>query len=103
MARRHREKLIPVHATIQYWMHVSAGRYSELDIQARYLDKAGAKRAQWAPAFAGAHRLHAFEDRGDALPAADAHGDQRVALLRALEFVERLHREDRAGGAYRMP
>src|SRR5260221_591877 len=43
-----------------------------------------------------------LEDRGDTLPAADAHGDQRVALLRALELVERLHRQDRAGGADRM-
>src|SRR5689334_1714342 len=44
----------------------------------------------------------ALEDRGDALAAADAHGHERVALLRALQLVERLHREDAAGGADRM-
>src|SRR5688572_24359920 len=42
--------------------------------------------------------LLAFEDRGDPLSAADAHGDQRIALLHALELVERLHGQDRAGG-----
>src|SRR5437870_8827412 len=43
--------------------------------------------------------LDPLEDRGDALAAADAHGHERVALLRALELVERLHRQDRAGRA----
>src|SRR5712671_921066 len=43
-----------------------------------------------------------LEDRGDALAAADAHRDERVALLRALELVERLHGEDGSCGADRM-
>src|SRR4051812_4449477 len=46
--------------------------------------------------------LHALEDGGDTLPAADAHGDKRVALADALELVERLPREDRAGRADRV-
>src|SRR5207253_7972354 len=41
-------------------------------------------------------------NRRDALPTADAHGDERVALLRALQLVERLDGEDAAGGADRM-
>lgn len=36
------------------------------------------------------------------LTAADAHGDQPVAPAGALQVVERLHRQDRAGGADRM-
>src|SRR4051812_42375551 len=43
--------------------------------------------------------LNPFEDGRDALSAADAHGNERIALLRALELVERLDREDAAGGA----
>src|SRR6185436_3285704 len=43
-----------------------------------------------------------LEDCGDPLPSADAHRDQRVALLRALELVERFHGEDAARGADRM-
>src|SRR5437016_6416795 len=46
--------------------------------------------------------LDPLEDRSDALAAADAHGHERVALLRALELVERLHGQDRAGRADRM-
>ena len=43
-----------------------------------------------------------LEDRGDALAAADAHGDQRVAAAGALQLVDRLDGEDRAGGADRV-
>src|SRR5512138_2096866 len=46
--------------------------------------------------------LEALEDRRDPLAAADAHGYQRIALLRALQLVQRLDGEDGAGGADRM-
>src|SRR5438132_6969112 len=43
-----------------------------------------------------------LEDRRDALSAADAHGDERVALVGALELVERLDGENAARGTDRM-
>src|SRR5512141_1426360 len=46
--------------------------------------------------------LQTLEDGGDALPAADAHGDEPVTAARAREFVEALHGEDRARGADRV-
>src|SRR5262245_49185685 len=46
--------------------------------------------------------LLALEDRCDPLPAANAHRDQRVALLRAFQLVERLDGQDRAGRADRV-
>ena len=46
--------------------------------------------------------LQPLEHRRDALAAADAHRDQRVAAAGALQLVHRLDREDRAGRADRM-
>src|SRR5438874_1916137 len=46
--------------------------------------------------------LDALDHSGDALPAADAHGDERVASADALQLVHRLHREDATGGTDRM-
>src|SRR5262245_56823776 len=46
--------------------------------------------------------LHSFEHAGDALAAADAHGHHRVALVGALQFVERPDGEDAAGRTDRM-
>src|SRR3954451_22507804 len=46
--------------------------------------------------------LDPLEDRGDALPAADAHGNEGIPLADTLELVERLHGEDRAGRADRV-
>jgi hypothetical protein len=43
--------------------------------------------------------LHALEYRRDALAAADAHGHQRVAALDALQLIQRLDGDQRAGGA----
>src|SRR3954470_8708954 len=43
-----------------------------------------------------------FENRRDALSAADAHRDERIALVRALQLVERLDGENAAGRADRM-
>ena len=41
-----------------------------------------------------------LEDGGDALTAADAHGDERVASADTLQFVKGLGRDDGAGGAH---
>src|SRR3954452_6310792 len=41
----------------------------------------------------------AFENRRDALTAADAHRNQSIAAADALELVQRLHRQDAAGCA----
>src|SRR6185295_11194530 len=54
------------------------------------------------PNLRGTTSLGALEDRGDALTAADAHRHQRIALVGALELVERLHGEDGAGRADRV-
>lgn|GEM_PF-4490000 len=40
-----------------------------------------------------------LEDRRDALATADAHGDQRVLAADAVQFVDRLHRDQCAGRA----
>src|SRR5215212_5622565 len=44
-----------------------------------------------------------LEDGGDALAAADAHGDQRPPAPGALELVQRLDGQDGAGGPDRVP
>ena len=46
--------------------------------------------------------LNPFEHRRDPLAAADAHRHQRIASADAFQFVERLHRQDRARRADRM-
>src|SRR5262245_28801301 len=46
--------------------------------------------------------VQALEDRCDALAAANAHGDQSITAASALELVQRLHGQDRAGRADRM-
>ncbi len=46
--------------------------------------------------------LEALEDRGDALPAADAGGDHPVPPTAAAQLVEELRREDRAGSGDRV-
>src|SRR5713101_479765 len=43
--------------------------------------------------------LHALEYRGDALAAADAHGDQAIAPATALQFIHGLDGENATGGA----
>src|SRR5215469_17720806 len=43
-----------------------------------------------------------LEDGGDALAAADAHGDQGVVAAGAVQFVQRLDGQDRSGGADRV-
>ena len=45
---------------------------------------------------------YAFEQHGDALAAADAHGRQCITALDAVQFVNGLGRDDRTGGAHRM-
>ena len=50
------------------------------------------------PAAEAAPLCGALEDGGDALAAADAHGDQGAAAAGALELVEGLDGEDAAGG-----
>jgi hypothetical protein len=45
----------------------------------------------------GAGASDAFEDGGDALAAADAHRDERIAAVDALQLVQRLHRDQRTG------
>ena len=47
-------------------------------------------------------RSDALERQRDALAAADAHGHQRALAAGALKLVERLDRQDRAGGAARV-
>src|SRR6185437_15429430 len=56
------------------------------------------------PAAAQLHReaSNRLEDRGDALPAADAHRHQRVAPADPLQLVQRLDGDQRAGRADRM-
>src|SRR5690606_13609861 len=49
-----------------------------------------------------APRSETLEDGCDALPAADAHGHQRIAPAGAPQFVHGLDGEDGAGGADRM-
>jgi hypothetical protein len=44
----------------------------------------------------------ALEDRRDALPATDAHRHQRITPARAVQFRDRLGRDDRAGRAHRV-
>jgi len=44
-----------------------------------------------------------FEDGGDALAAADAHGDERVPAAGPAQLVQGLDGEDGAGGADRVP
>src|SRR5690349_2643213 len=44
----------------------------------------------------------ALEDHGDALATADAHGGQGVAALDALQLMDGLGGDDRAGGAHRV-
>jgi len=44
-------------------------------------------------------RSDALEDRGDALSTTDAHGHQRVLATDAVQFVEGLDGDQRAGGA----
>src|SRR4051812_48207501 len=51
---------------------------------------------------AASSRLDSLEDGGDALPAAYAHGHERVALLPPLQLVQRLDGQDAAGGPDRM-
>ena len=46
--------------------------------------------------------LQPLEYRRDALTAADAHGHQRVLAIHALQLVQRLGGDDRAGGSNRM-
>src|SRR5580700_2846283 len=48
------------------------------------------------------HQLDPFEDRGDALAAADAHRDQRVPAAGPAQLVEGLDDQDGAGGAERV-
>jgi hypothetical protein len=54
---------------------------------------------EYAP---GQHGLDPFEDRGDALAAADAHRDQRVPAAGPAQFVEGLDDQDGTGGAERV-
>src|SRR6202035_5460106 len=48
------------------------------------------------------HQLDPFENRGDALAAADAHRDQRVPAAGPAQLVEGLDDQDGAGGAERV-
>src|SRR4029077_5193001 len=48
-------------------------------------------------------RSHPFEDRRDALPAADAHGDERIPAAGPAQFVQRFDGEDGARGRERVP
>src|SRR5258708_14227851 len=48
-------------------------------------------------------RSHSLEDRGDALAAADAHGDQRVPAARPPQLIQRLDDQDGARGTDRVP
>ena len=43
--------------------------------------------------------LHALKNSRNALTPANAHGDQRVAALNALKFVQSFDRDQCAGGA----
>src|SRR5260370_34345065 len=47
-------------------------------------------------------RSDPLEDGGDALPAADAHGDERVPAAGPAQLVQGLDGEDGPGGADRM-
>src|SRR5262249_41100934 len=47
--------------------------------------------------------LASLEDRRHALPAADAHRDQRVPAAGPPQLIQRLHGEDGAGGTDRVP
>ncbi len=47
--------------------------------------------------------LNTFNNQGDPLPDADAHGAQRVAAAGPFQLVSRGHRQAAAGGAERMP
>src|SRR5207342_1811139 len=49
-----------------------------------------------------ADRSDPLEDRGDALPAADAHRVERVPAAGALELVQRLDHQDGPGGTDRV-
>src|SRR5690606_11764653 len=46
--------------------------------------------------------LDAFEDGGNALAAANAHGDQRIAAAGAVQLMDGLDGDDRAGRANRV-
>jgi hypothetical protein len=43
-------------------------------------------------------KLHALKNGGNALAAANTHGDQRIATLDALQLVQGLHGDQRARG-----
>src|SRR6185437_16597710 len=62
-------------------------------------DQVWAGAQTWSSARPGSDPL---EDRGDALPAADAHRVERVPAAGALELVQRLDDQDGAGGADRV-